>query len=256
MMYFLSFLKLKHIPGAVFSDLLTKQILVRRFISGTVLKSKKLDLGLIKDFITLQNKLNKEEYFRGYNRFSINNSSQKDDGFFREETSRFFVEGPEKLAKLKIYNLQIVNKFYKIFKHLEKNKEQIIDDFSNMPFARQHHDFRDDNIVGKQQKLVDWGSSYGYGPFLFDLAAYLVNDRRGFEILLKHSDICKKSDRKKIERWLYVALAASFLGFLQWRIDIGANFKNKEECRKFLEYEYKPYKKLLEYSFMGPKKSN
>jgi len=86
MMYFLSFLKLKHIPGAVFSDLLTKQILVRRFISGTVLKSKKLDLGLIKDFITLQNKLNKEEYFRGYNRFSINNSSQKDDGFFREET--------------------------------------------------------------------------------------------------------------------------------------------------------------------------
>ena len=92
--------------------------------------------GLIKDFALMQNKLNNKRFYRKYNKYSAGKFSQKDDGFFRKEFSRNFIEGPKKLLRLKRYNLKIVSDFLKIVDFLKKDKKKIIDDFSNMPFAR------------------------------------------------------------------------------------------------------------------------
>jgi hypothetical protein len=116
-------------------------------------------------------------------------------------------------------------------------------------FARQHHDFKEDNIIGEPQKLIDWGSSYGYGPFLFDLAPFLVNDPDSLETFIKSSDNRKNTPRKQIDRWLHAPLGARFLGLLRWHLhpdEPRGIIHSEEECRSFLEYEYRPYKKLLE----------
>ena len=205
--YFLYHLKLPSLPSTSFPELLKHKILVRKYILGDMLKSRKLDSELIREFATFQNRMNDKSFFDRYNNLGIENYSQKDDGFFRRYTgTESLNHADERLKQLSaMYTLKIIQQFWEISEQIEKDKRAITDTFSNMPFARQHHDFREDNIIGKPQKLIDWGSSYGYGPFLFDLAPFLVNDPSGLETYIKTSDICRNASMMQIERWIYVA---------------------------------------------------
>lgn len=248
--HFLYHLELSRIPSTRFPELLKHKVQVRAFIPGEILQCRKLDLGLIREFALFQNRMNDKVFFDKYNLLGLDNYELKDDGFFSKGLTSDFACAQIKVKQLSsMYNLKIIDKFWEILKHLKKDEQAIIDDFSSMPFARQHHDFREDNIVGKPQKLIDWGSSYGYGPFLFDLTQFLINDPIGFETYVKASDICKKASMIQVERWIYVTLAAKFLEILRWHLhptEARAILHTEKKCKDFLIYEYQTYKRLLE----------
>jgi hypothetical protein len=247
--YFLSIIKLKHIPFAVYPRLLDKNILVLNFIEGGMMpqKDRKIDIDLLKDFIKFQNKMNDKKFFDKYNIFKLNNFSTKNEGWFTGRLQRNLAAGRENLVKLKRkYNLPIIDKYLEIADYLKLDQDNISVEFANMPFARQHHDLREDNIIGKKHKLIDWGSSYGYGPFMYDLCLFLVNNKKAFDIFIKNSDIAKKYSIQQVKRWLYVALADRFDDFCKWHLRPGTpNLISKNKLKNVLNYNYKTYRYLL-----------
>lgn len=249
MEYFLTRLKLPHLPYSEYPNLLKKKLLVRKFISGRMLRSKNIDLGLLKDFIIMRNKLNHRAFFDRNNISSLKNFTQKDDGFYESGIRNDLVVCLNSLGRLKKYKLKVVDRFLEILQHLRENREEIIKDYVTMPFAKQHQDFREDNIIigidGKQ-RLIDWGSSYAYNPFMHDVSIFLVGNPKALEFYVKNADTCKKATKAQIDRWLYAALAVRFLELLRWRVKPSEERVNtREKCKKFLEYEYKTYKYLL-----------
>lgn len=247
--YFLCSLNLSHLPHAFYPELLKKKILVMPLINGKMLRKRIISLHLLKDFIIFQNKMNIKSFFLKNNPLRLDNFSKKDDGFFKNGLYKEWEDGKENLLKLKKkYNLAIIDKFLEIIGYISKDKDKIIADFSKMPFARQHHDFREDNILvnGQGQFLLDWGSSYGYGPFLYDYSKFIIYNKKAFNLLLRSSDICKRAKKEKIKRWLYVALVKKMFNMLKWYISEGHhNIETKAKTKKMLEYEYKTYKYLL-----------
>lgn len=65
--YFLTKIKLAHIPCSKYPELIKKKILVRDYFYGKMLKNKKLDLNLIKDFVKMRNKLSDKIFFDKHN---------------------------------------------------------------------------------------------------------------------------------------------------------------------------------------------
>lgn len=242
----LTSLELNLCPRVIYPDILEHHLLVAEYIPGGHFQNKKLDPELIKSFATMQNVLNNENVLKQHHVLSDRKFHDRDDDACQEGWSRLLDEGYEKLLRLRKYDLAVVEAFVEIADHLGAHRERILNEFCRMPFAWQHHDFKENNIVGSPQKLADWGSSYGHGPFLFDLAPFLFNDDQSLNLYIAHSDICKKDDRETIERWLYAATCARFIAFLQWRIDEdGGNVSARDDCKAFLEYEYETYKGLL-----------
>lgn len=158
----------------------------------------------------MQNRLNDVEYFNRNNpqKYSLCRFSDRDNAFFRRGYIESFELGYRNLINLRErYSPSIVQKFIQLVEFLTEDKERIVDELANMPFAWQHHDFREDNIIGEKQVLVDWGSSYGYGPFMYDLAPFWLNNRRSLEVYTGSSEICRKEAKLRIERWVYVSAA-------------------------------------------------
>ncbi|MBT3642588.1 hypothetical protein HN604_00375 [archaeon] len=158
MEYFLCRLKLSHLPFSIYPGLLRQKILVRKFIKGRMLRSKNIDLNLIKEFAIMRNRLNEKRFFNEYNILKVKNFSQKDDGFCEEGIRKSFSQAQKILKKLNKYKLQEIDDFLEILKELGKNKGGIINDYISMPFAKQHQDFREDNIITDAkgtQKLID-----------------------------------------------------------------------------------------------------
>lgn len=232
-------------PKIFFPQLLDKNILVTEYLEGGQLIGKKLDKDLLIGFAKFQNLLNDKNYLAQHRPGDLANYSEKDGGFFKKCITANFNFGLRYLSSLKKFDLDIVELNMKLLGHLRKHRKSIINDFVAMPFARQHHDFKEDNIIGNSQKLTDWGSSYGYGPCLFDLAPFLLNDKNNFELFIKNSDICQKHDRKTIDRWLYVAAVARFVENLRYRLRDNGLLDDKEKCKVYLQYEYQTYKTLL-----------
>lgn len=251
--YFLSILNLKHLPYAVYPELLEKNVLVMSFIGGGMMPEvkRKINYGLLKDFIKFQNRMNNKRFFDKYNKQGLNNFDEKGvkskNGFFIKRGPKNLKIGRQNLLKLKIkYHLPIIDKYIEIADFLKPNQKEISSDFGSMPFARQHHDLREDNIIGRDHKLIDWGSSYGYGPFMYDLAIFLVHDKKALDIFMKESDMTRKVSKEQIQRWLYVALADRFNDFCKWHIRLGTpNERSKSRLKKALEYNYLTYKKLI-----------
>lgn len=237
----------KFIPKIYFPQLLNKNILVTEYLSGGQLIGKKLDKELLIGFVKFQNFLNDKVYLTRNRPGDLANFSEKDGGFFKKCITANFNFGLRYLSSLNKFNLETVELNMELLSHLRKHRKEIIRDFTSMPFARQHHDFKEDNIIGNPQKLTDWGSSYGYGPFLFDLAPFLLNDNDNYELFIENSDICTKYDRKTIDRWLYVAAVARFVENLRYRLKDNGLLDDREKCKEYLEYEYQTYKHLYEF---------
>jgi hypothetical protein len=240
-------IKSKLIPKIVHPELLDKNILVYVWINGTTMKIKKLKSELIINYAKMQNNLNGSKNNRQLNRYSLNKPLSCDDGYYKKSFLGD-LDNKNLLRLKKEYNLKILDNYLKIYDKIKKNKAVIVEVFTKMPFARLHNDFKENNIIG--DKLIDWGSSYGHGPFIRDLAPFLINDKQGLEIFKKYSNICKKSSDKKIKNWLYASLVSRFIELLKNRLyDGNENFSNKKECNEFLRREYKKYEKLLDFDF-------
>ena len=248
--YFLCVLDLEHLPSAVYPQLLDKNVLVMPFIEGGMMPEtdRRPDYSLLRDFIQFQNKMNDRRFFDRYNKLGLHNFGRVDEGFFKRRVARNLKAGRANLIKAKKkYHLPIIEKYIEIADFLKLSQDKISEDFAGMPFARQHHDLREDNILGKKHNLIDWGSSYGYGPFMYDLSIFLVHDKRALDIFMKESEIAKKATKEQINRWLYAALADRFDDFCKWLIMPGMPFESsKSRLKKALEYNYKTYKYLLE----------
>ncbi|MBS3148060.1 phosphotransferase [Candidatus Woesearchaeota archaeon] len=241
-------INLESIIRVSYPDLLEKKVLVAEYVHGKPIKTKKLSVQLIRDFTEMQNRLNHRTYWKR-NHLSGNKFSDKDDGFFKKGYASYFISGYKNIIKLRtLIDHPIINKYIQLVHYLKRDKTRIINDASGMPFAWQHHDFREDNIIQskRRQIIVDWGSSYGYGPFMFDLAPFLLRNKRTLDNYIKNSDICKTYKRRQVERWVYVAAAIRLMAALNYYFEnIEEKVKNKEKTINFLEYEYDTYKILL-----------
>jgi hypothetical protein len=247
--YFLSILGLEHLPTTLYPELLDKKVLVMPFIEGGMMRERKrrIDYGLLHDFIKFQNKMNDKSFFDKYNRLGIHNFGRVDEGFFKGRVVRNLKAGRLNLLKAKRkYHIPIIDKYIEIADFLKPFANKISEEFASMPFARQHHDFREDNIISKRHLLIDWGSSYGYGPFMYDLAIFLIHDKKALNIFIKESNIARKATKEQIKRWLYVALVDRFDDFCKWHLKPGTpNEISKIRLKKVLEYNYKTYEYLL-----------
>ena len=233
------------IPRIIYPELLDKNILVSEYIEGTRLSSKKLDPELVIKYARFQNLLNNKGYLESNHLINLANYSDSDGGFFKSTIKTNFNYGYRCLRSLRKFNLEIVELNLNIMEKLREERKDIIHDFSTMPFARQHHDFKEDNIIGCPQKLTDWGSSYGYGPFLFDIAPFLLNDRNNYELFIKNSDICQLYDHQTIDRWLFVSAVARFVENLRYRLRDNDLLEDQGACKSYLQYEYQTYLTLL-----------
>jgi hypothetical protein len=234
-------------PRVIYSDLLEDDILVAEFIPGGQLQSKRLDPVLVQRYALMQNALNDESLFREGNPASGCAFSDHDDGFYRAGFMRCLEEGYEELLRLRHHRLAIVERYVRLAEHVRANRAWIADEYADMPFAWLHHDFKENNIVGHPPKLVDWGSSYGHGPFLYDLGSFVRQDAQTMATFVQHSDICRSVAPAQIRRWAYVSTCSNLAGFVLWRLkEPGGNWSTRAECQAFLEYEYAAYHDLLE----------
>jgi hypothetical protein len=246
---FLTQFELEIAPRIVLPELLEQDIAVYAYVRGAPLEGKTLPQSLIVNYAAMQNLLNQEHVFRQADAFRGCTFSAKDDGFYRNSITRCIDQGYGNLLKLRAHNLPVVEAFVELADHVRTHRAVIVDDFADMPFGWLHNDFRELQIIGDPPKLVDWGSSYGHGPFLFDLAPFLANDERGLATFIARSDICRSATRAEVERWLYAANCASLGGFLLWRLGDAGNeavVQDRESCRALLEYEYPAYRGILE----------
>jgi hypothetical protein len=231
-------LQLPHVVKVVYPDLLDSNILVAAYVSGGPIKSKDLEPGLIRDFATIQNHFNSPAFV---------SEAPRDDGFFFGQfLIRCFETGYNNLLQLQTRGFPVANRYVEIAEHLMKGQKQIVVEFSSMPFAQQHHDLREGSILGSNpQVIIDWGSSYGYGPFLYDLAPFLFNHKQNLEVFAQHSDICRGANRETTERWLYVATCARFVSFFTY-LQEQTEAEKVADMEAFLEYHYDTYKGLLQ----------
>lgn len=233
-------------PRVIYPHLLEHNILVAEFIPGGQLQSKTLDPLLVQRYALMQNALNDESLFREGNPASGCAFSDHDDGFYRAGFMSCLDKGYEKLLRLRHHGLDIVERYVRLAEHLRANRARIADVYAGMPFAWLHHDFKENNIVGNPPKLVDWGSSYGHGPFLYDLGPFVRQDAQVMATFAQYSDICRCAAPAQIQRWAYAATCASLAGFMCWRLEEpGGNWSTRAECQAFLEYEYSAYHDLL-----------
>jgi hypothetical protein len=232
------------IPRVIYPALLADRVLVAAFAKGKHPRTKVLPPRLIRNYALMQNALNAPEWRKRRKKREDNTHPEKDDGFYRKGLQEGFRQGGMHVDRVRAFHLPIVEKFVDVYRRIEENRDWLFSDYCTMPFARIHHDFREDNILN--DKLVDWGSSYGSGPFLFDLAPFLVGHRKQLGLFMKTSDICKAHTRAKIDTWITASLVARFIDLLHWRLTPDGKYAQKKALQAFLEYEYPTYAKILE----------
>ena len=238
-------------PTIVLPDLLDQNWLVGEFVPGGPLRGKRLEPGLVAHYASMQNCLNRRQLFEGGEPFTRCKFITHDTGgFYRGLITRGLKEGYPTLVSLRAYGLPIVDEYIRIAERLAEHADSIAEAWATMPFAWLHHDFREAHIISSPQKLVDWGSSYGHGPFLFDLAPFLILDSAAFDVFMACSDICQQASRSQVMGWLSAATCAAFMAFILWRVKAfgapGGNWNTPEECRRFLEYEVSPFRALFQ----------
>jgi aminoglycoside phosphotransferase (APT) family kinase protein len=235
-------------PRVVFPELLGDHILVTEYVDGGPIASKQLPRGFIQRYADMQNVLNTRDALLGTEAFEGCAFATEDDGFYRRGILRCLDQGYGNLLSLRRHDLPVVQAYIEIANRIRAHREAVAAAFSRMPFAWLHHDFREAHILGDPSILVDWGSSYGHGPFLFDLGPFLMGDPAGLDTFIARSELCREAARATIERWLYAATCAAFAGFMLWRLgDFGYvdGRQGRDACRALLEYEYPAFAPLL-----------
>ena len=227
-------------------ELLEQLVLVTPFVAGGPARCKSLDSELVAAYAAMQNALNTRGLFDSANVPPRCKFTAADEGgFARGLIARGCTQG---LEKLRAVQLPMAQRYLALADRIAADQERIADAHGSMPFGWLHHDFREANILGTPQRLVDWGSSWGHGPFLFDLAPFLVLDDAAMRAFVAHSDICRTATQAELGRWLTAELCAVFCGFLLWHLPSpeAAAPMDGEGVRlsAMLAYEFAPFERL------------
>lgn len=229
-------LGLTHIQRSKHPKLLDKGVVVTDYCPHGWIKTKELDPGLIRDYAVLQNTLNKPPH--------IDKLPTDAEGFYRK-SSRYFIENGFKCLHEhgKHVNKETYQGCAEIGSVIHDAMDTLVEEYCEMPFAWLHYDFREDNILaGEHMVLVDWGSSYGRGPFMHDIAPFLMNFERNKASFTDSSDICKVSTPEQVQRWITIASCLRFINRFQWFKD-----ENPEGWKETTyRYQYETYKSLLD----------
>jgi hypothetical protein len=223
-------LGLQHVPRVAYPDLLDRNILVTPFIPGGPIASKLLDPGLVRDFATVQNRLTEPP------------ATDEARAFFRDAVLRWQRGGTGKLAGLRErVDRAVLAGWEDVAERLTPGTDDLAEEFAAMPFARQHHDLREANILtGPPQTICDWGSSYGAGPFFFDMAPFCLRHPENLEVYAGHSDICRAASPEQVERWMHVGAVAS----LWSRLNYIHEFTHGRDPGSWLCYEFQTWRLL------------
>lgn len=225
-------------PRILEPELLPQGVLVAEWLTGGHARGHRLDGHLIAEMAAFHKALNDSERVRAAAPWERSFRVTREPDFYRDTVRRVFREGPPKLAALKL-DLPIAARWLALAERLQGRVQGLAEAYATMPYAWLHHDLREANIVGTPQRVADWGSSYGHGPFLYDLAPFMANDPDGLAYYCARSPLCAGIDQATIEGWLVAALAARFGGWLTWCLPI-APASTLAEWEALLAYEFAP----------------
>lgn len=208
----LSQLNLRHVPPIRSSRLLEKMILVTDYIAGGTMQDLALDADLVREMAVIQNHCSGSQQ-----------DSEKAREHCRSRAIWCFARAAENLQSLRSGTTctEIVD-YERVFSTIEARTSDVAQRFASMPLARLHHDFYPNNILaGPPQVVVDWGSSYGNGPFLYDLAPYLLLSAANLAAFAETSDLCGEVGGAQLQEWLICATSVRFASFLKGVFDRG-----------------------------------
>ena len=231
----LSSLLLTHVQRLIHPKLLEHDILIVEYLVGGAIGHRDaIEPGVIRDMAIVQNHLPHPEL--------VADHPHRDDfhGRYLAECLELAERSVVDLTALGIRGLE---GYREVMSLLITQREQIVAEYAGMPSGWLHHDFREENILaGPPQFVADWGSSYGPGPFLFDLAPFLFGCPARLEVFTKSSELCDGTSRQAVERWLYIATAARCASLLRYALLLRPL---RDELESYLAYHLEVYRGLL-----------
>ena len=143
--------------------------------------------------------------------------------FYADTLNRCLAHSWNNVQKLEGIGLAKSQAICEVLELVGERAKELADEFGAAPFAWIHNDFRDENIVGAEgdsgeQRLIDWGSSYGYGPYLYDIAPYLLESGEAMRAYGTESAIWRHRTADQRSSDLIVCAAAALLGYLHWHL--------------------------------------
>ena len=117
-------------PQIVFAELLDHHVLVTTYIEGEMIREKRLDAQLIRDFAHMQNALNEPAHFRSHKTPSGCTYTDHDDGFFRSGMLTNFEVGYGNLLLLRAYELPIVDRYLALADRIHPHVDRLAGRFA------------------------------------------------------------------------------------------------------------------------------
>ena len=210
-------LNFKHFIKTPFANLLEKGVLVADFVEGGNYKGTRLSSSLLTDYASMQITLNNKDYYDMHYKGDKNIYLTADDGYFRKSAYERIKLSIRILGYLYKKNDKLMNKYYILFNEIERVLDSIVYYYYSMPFGWLHNDFRNENMVGDLPVVIDWGASHGYGPFLHDLAPYLLGNNDDIQLFISTAFDNHIPDHTQINRWLVSVLIYRLAGEIVWR---------------------------------------
>jgi len=191
-------LGLTHVERVLYPRLLQRNVLVTSYDASGPIRDLRLAPTLVAEFAHIQNTLSVP-------------SAHDDKGraFYGTGAERWARGAVERWRALRTVS-PIVDRYEPLIGLIDRARDTLPTAYGGLPFARMHHDFREQNILaGPPQRIVDWGSSYGDGPFLFDLAPFCLGDATTWRVYRENSRICQAASPDQLRTWLWIAALTS-----------------------------------------------
>jgi len=223
---------LSHIQKVMYPELLRHNILVTEYVDAGHISGMNLEDSVVGDMAAIQN-----HFFRAA-------PSKEPD----RELWGSFLDGHLRRSKARLTELahgygKAVTRYVEIHGPIEEEFESIRAAYTGMPFRKLHNDFREANILASSpQKVIDWGSCYGDGPLLYDLAPFMMNDTHLTDIYRTEIAGLEGNTDGEFTKWLLVSGAARFLSFLTY-IDAHSTESGIAET---LDRNYHVWQKLVD----------
>lgn len=199
-------LGLDHMLSVPYPDLLAEGLLVTPFVDAPRIRGKRVSDGLLADMAVVQNHLNQAPHDQ--------HAGRATHGPYLAEC---LDEARQHLPQIEKPWSPALDRWSDWLRRREEDETAIAAVVNAMPRAWLHHDFREANILdSRPQMLVDWGSSWGQGPFLFDVAPFVYGRTASIVAFCETSNIARACLRADIERWLVAATVARAAGYVRW----------------------------------------
>jgi len=225
-------LGLEHMLTVPYPELLSIGLLVTPFVDAPRISIKRVSDGLLSDLATVQNHLNQPPHDQ--------HAGRATHGPYLLECLQV---ARQHLPQLKEPWSPALERWSEWLRRREQDEAAIAAVVNAMPRGWLHHDFREANILdSRPQLLVDWGSSWGHGPFLFDVAPFIYGRPVSIAAFCGTSDIARACLQADFERWLVAATAARAAGYIRWAsIRFLSRGTPMADIERELDYEWGTY---------------